>query len=75
MKIFIKQLIGATFTIDVELSDTLENLKSKIQNAEGILSEHQWLIFGGNHLEEDEKSLVDYGICNESVIHLVQWLK
>ena len=62
-------------TLDVEPSDTLENLKSKIQDKDGILPEHQWLIFGGNHLEEDEKSLVDYGICNESVIHLVQWLK
>ena len=75
MKIFIKQLIGATFTVDVDAADTLENLKSKIQDAEGILSEHQWLIFGGNHLEEYGKSLGDYGMCNESVIHLVQWLK
>lgn len=75
MQIFIKPLIGATFTIDVEPSDTLENLKSKIRDTEGILPEHQWLIFGGNHLEEDGRTLADYNICAESVIHLVQWLK
>ena len=75
MQIFIKPLIGATFTLDVDASDTLENLKSKIQNKEGILSEHQWLIFGGNHLEEEGRTLADYNICAESIIHIIQWLK
>lgn len=75
MQVFIKQLVGAIIKLDVEPSDTLENLKSKIQDKEGILSEHQWLIFGGNHLEEDGKSLADYNIHNESIIHLVIWLK
>lgn len=75
MQIFIKMLSGQKIALDVEPSDTLENLKSKIQDKEGILSEHQWLIFGGNHIEEDGKSLADYNICAESVIHLVQWLK
>ena len=75
MQIFIKPLIGAMITLDVEPSDTLKNLKSKIHDKEGMLSEHQWLIFGGNHMEEDGKSLADYNIHNESVIHLVVWLK
>lgn len=61
--------------MNVDASDTLKNLKSKIQDAEGILSEHQWLIFGGNHLMDDGKSLADYNICAESIIHIIQWLK
>ena len=75
MQLFIKMLNDNKFTIDVEPSDTLENLKAKILAAKGIPSDQQWLIFGGNHLVEDGKSLADYGICNESVVHLVQWLK
>ena len=63
------------FTIDVEPSDTLENLKAKILAAEGIPSDQQWLIFCGNHLAEDGKSLADYGICNESSLYLIIWLK
>ena len=75
MQLFIKMLNDNKFTIDVEPSDTLENLKAKILAAEGIPSDQQWLIFGGNHLVEDGKSLADYGICNESSLYLIIWLK
>jgi ubiquitin len=74
MKIIIKPLVGAMITLEVEPSDTIEGMKAKIHDKEGILPEHQWLIFGDNHLE-DGKSLADYKIRNESVIHLVEWLK
>jgi ubiquitin C len=75
MQIFIKPLIGAMITLDVEPTDTIENLKIKIRDKESILPDHQWLIFGDNHLAEDGKSLADYNIHNESVIHIVQCLK
>ena len=74
MQVFIKPLIGATIALNVEPSDTLENLKSKIRDKEGIPPEHQWLIFGGNRLVEDGKLLSDYNIHNESIIQLIQWL-
>ena len=75
MQLFIKMLSDRKFTIDVEPSDTLENLKAKILAAEGIPSYQQWLIFGGNHLVEDGKSLADYGICNESSLYLIIWVE
>ena len=75
MQLLIKMLNDKKFTIDVEPSDTLENLKAKILAAESIPSDQQWLIFGGNHLVEDGKSLADYGICNESSLYLIIWLK
>jgi ubiquitin C len=63
------------FTIDVEPSDTLENLKTKILAVEGVPLDQQWLIFGGNHLVEDGKLLTDYGICNESSLFLIIWVE
>jgi ubiquitin C len=75
MQVFIKMLSDRKFTIDVDPSDTLENLKAKILAAEDIPSEHQWLIFGGNHLVDDGKSLADFGICNESTLFLIIWVE
>ena len=75
MQLFIKMLSGKIFILNAEPSDTIEKLKAQIQDTEGILSDHQWLIFGGNHLEDDGKSLADYGICSESSLYLIIWVK
>jgi ubiquitin-large subunit ribosomal protein L40e len=74
MKIFVRTLTGSILNLKVEPSDQIKEVKQQIEDLNGLLSKEENLVFAGKHLD-NEKTLADYGITEDSMLNLVKSFK
>jgi len=74
LQIHVKTLQGKTMTLDISEDDTIDAIKQKITDKEGIPVDQQRLIFNGKQLEQG-RTASDYGLEDGSNIHLVLRLR
>ena len=74
MQVFVKSMSGKTLSVDVEPDESIESLKAKIREKEGIAPDQQRVVFEGKQLDST-KSISDYGIEEDSTLHLVLRLR
>mmetsp|Transcript_21059 Transcript_21059/g.45651 ORF Transcript_21059/g.45651 Transcript_21059/m.45651 type:complete len:287 (+) Transcript_21059:100-960(+) len=74
MQLFVKTLTGKTVSIEIEEGESIEDVKAKIAEKEGIPAEQQRIIFGGQQLQ-DGKTVDDYNIGDDATLHLVLRLR
>ncbi|CEL93947.1 unnamed protein product [Vitrella brassicaformis CCMP3155] len=73
--LFVKNLKGATMCFDIRPSATVRKLKEMVKDREGIEIAHQRLIYAGKQLDDNDKTLRDYGIQKNDTVHLVLRLR
>ena len=74
MQILIKMMNKTEISLIVKPKDSIQNVKRKVQQLKGCRPDQQRLVFAGKNLEDDH-TLSDYNVQNESTLNLVQRLR